>query len=96
MKFKDLKLAHKQIVVFGLILMIMAFVGAFSLKKISSLKTDIDAVSNDWLPRALAISELNDNTSDLRANQLQYVLTSDLTKRDELKKSIILLIDETT
>ena len=96
MKFKDLKLAHKQIVVFGLILMIMAFVGAFSLKKISSLKTDIDAVSNDWLPTALAISELNDNTSDLRANQLQYVLTSDLTKRDELKKSIILLIDETT
>jgi signal transduction histidine kinase len=95
MKFKDLKLAHKQIVVFGLILLIMAFVGAFSLKKISSLKTDIDAVSNNWLPKALAISELNDNTSDLRANQLQYVLTSDLTKREELKKNIILLIDET-
>ncbi|MCB0315009.1 MAG: MCP four helix bundle domain-containing protein, partial [Calditrichaeota bacterium] len=72
MKFRDLKLGTKQIIGFGCILLIMAGVNVFSIHKMTQLKIEIDEISRNWLPRALAISDINKNTADFRIKQLQY------------------------
>jgi len=81
MKFKNLNLRTKQIIGFGIILAIMAGDHMFSIRNMAALKSELDEVSKSWLPRAVAISDININTAKLRSNQLQHVFdTSDEVK----------------
>ncbi len=85
MKFKNLNLRTKQIIGFGIILAIMAGDHMFSIRNMGDLKSELDEVSKSWLPRAVAISDININTAKLRSNQLQHVFaTNDELKQDQL------------
>lgn len=85
MKFKNLSLRTKQIIGFGIILVIMAGDHTFSIRNMRVLQSEIDEVSKSWLPRAVAISDVNLNTAKLRSNQLQHVFaTNDEAKQDQL------------
>ncbi|OQX27573.1 MAG: hypothetical protein BWK80_04665 [Desulfobacteraceae bacterium IS3] len=75
MRFKNLKLATKQGLAFGFILVIMAGVTVFSLLKMSALKDEIDRVNTKRLPGVIAVSEINFNTSEYRINEMQHALT---------------------
>jgi|GEM_PF-559405 len=82
MKFKDLRLGVKQGIGFGTVLAIMAAVNVYSLNRMAVLKDEIDEVNNNWLPRVIAVSDINISTSDLRANQLQHAFaTADESKQ---------------
>ncbi len=94
MKFKDLKLGAKQAIGFGLILAFMAGANFFSIRKMAAIKAEIDEVTANRLPRALAISDLNLNTADLRINQLQHAFTTDAAAQQQRKKQMIQLIDQ--
>lgn len=94
MKFKDLKLGTKQSVGFGFILAIMAGVNIFSLNKMATLKDEIDEVTTNWLPRAIAISDINLNTSDLRLNQLQHAFATAEAKKQVQANIMITLTDK--
>ena len=83
MKFRDLKIGTKLTLGFALIVIIMGGANFYSINKLANLKSEIDEVSNNWLPRAIAISDINLNTSDLRRAQLQYALASDETVRKD-------------
>lgn len=93
MELRNLKLATKQTIGFGLILVIMAGVNIFSISRMAELKTEIDEVSTNWLPRVIAISEINLNTSDLRSNQLQHAYATDQAIKREQANKMITLID---
>ena len=93
MRFRDLKLRKKQIIGFGLILAIMAGLNFYSVQKLEDLKEEIDAVSNNWLPRALAIADIKLNTSYLRISQLQHAVADDPTLKQEQARIWISLID---
>ena len=85
MKFKNLNLRTKEIIGFGIILAIMAGDHMFSIRNMAALKSELDEVSKSWLPRAVAISDININTAKLRSNQLQHVFaTNDELKQDQL------------
>jgi signal transduction histidine kinase len=84
MKFRNLKLSTKQMIGFGFILIMMAAVNVFSVRKMASLKNEIDEVSTNWLPRALAISDINTNTSHLRTKQLQHAFAINEAEKQEL------------
>ena len=90
MKFKNLNLRTKQIIGFGIILVIMAGDHMFSIRNMGDLKSEIDEVSKSWLPRAVAISDININTAKLRSNQLQHVFATN----DELKQEQLLTMAE--
>ncbi len=75
MRFKNLKLATKQGLAFGFILIIMTGVTVFSLLKMSALKDEIDRVNTRRLPGVIAVSEINFNTSEYRINEMQHALT---------------------
>ncbi len=82
MKFRDLKIGTKQILGFSSILFIMIGVNIFSIIGMASLKSEIDDFDKNWLPRAIAISEINYNSANLRKEQLQYAYA----KKGDLKK----------
>jgi serine phosphatase RsbU (regulator of sigma subunit) len=89
MNFKNLKFASKQM----LILIIMAGVNIFSIQKMATLKSEIDEVSTSWLPRAIALSVLNLNTTNLRLNQLQHAFATDETQKQEQGEVLSALLD---
>ena len=93
MKLKDLKLGTKQMVGFAIILLIMAGSHAYSTRKMATLKAEIDEVTTNWLPRAIAISDINVNTAKLRIVQLQYVFATDETRKQK-QAIMISLLDE--
>lgn len=94
MRLRDLKIGAKQRIGFGIILVIMAAVNIYAIQRMLNIKTEIDEVSHNWLPRAVAISDLNLNTAELRIQQLQHVLASDETEKLQLAGRMIELIDE--
>ena len=82
MKFRNLRIKTKQILGFTAILIIFAGVNIFSIFGLNSLKSEIDDFEENWLPRTIAITEINTNSSNLRREQLQYAFAAN----EELKK----------
>lgn len=93
MKFRDLKLGIKQALGFGVILAIMAGVNIFAITKMGAIKAEIDEISGNRLPRAIAISDLNLNTATLRISQLQHAFTVETSAQQKQKNMMIALID---
>ena len=94
MNFKDFSLGTKQKVGFGIILTIMAIANVISIVRMASIKDEIDEVTNNWMPRAIAVSDLNLNTAKLRISQLEHAYTFDEIKMRSQEEDIINLIDE--
>ena len=81
MRYRDFRFGTKQLIGFGLILLIMSAMNLLSLREMETLKRELDEVSTNWLPRAIALADLNLNTSNLRANQLQHAIAPDSVSR---------------
>lgn len=94
MKFRDMKLGTKQMAGFSIILLFMAVVNILSYNKMATIKSEIDEVTTNWLPRAIAISEINLNTSNLRLNQLQHAFATDEAQKNQQVDIMIKLIDK--
>jgi len=94
MKFKNLKLGKKQLLGFGAILIIMAAANMFSIRNMRAIKSEIDEVTSNWLPRGIAISDINKNTTNLRLNQLQHAMATDEESKQLLSEVMIELIDK--
>lgn len=94
MKLNDIKLNTKQRIALGFILLFLATISMYSLRTIEKIKIDMDEVTGNWLPRALAIADLNLSTANLRMNQLQYALATDSVSKEKHKALMIDLLDE--
>lgn len=94
MKFRDLKLVVKQALSFGMILVIMAGANIFVIQKMAAIKREIEEVTANRLPRALAIADLNFNTAALRIQQLQNAFTADSVLQKQQKAAMIELINK--
>lgn len=94
MKFSDLKLGTKQKIGFGIILIIMAAANIISIIRMASIKEEVDDITTNWMPRAIAVSDLNLNTAYLRIEQLEHAYTFDELGMKLQEENIINLIDE--
>ncbi len=92
--FKDLKFGVKQGLSFGIILFILFGMNGVSLYNLGSLNKEIEEISNNWLERAVTISDLNLNVSQLRAFQLEHAYTFDNMKMRVLEEEMGLLLDQ--
>ncbi len=93
MRLKDIKIGVKQTIGFVCILILMAGANFSSFYQLFNLKKSIDDVTNSWLPRAIAISEININTTDLRQNQLQLIFADSEAERTAQADRIVELLD---
>ncbi|HJP29241.1 MAG TPA: ATP-binding protein [Candidatus Latescibacteria bacterium] len=94
MRVRDWRLRTKQLASFGLVLLMMSAVHFYTIHKMRAIRVELDEVSQNWLPRALAISDVNLSTSRLRINQLQHTLTTDESRRQTLTVTSVGLIDQ--
>ena len=93
MILRNWKLGTKQTAGFGLILLLMAGASLLALYRMGEVKSDLEKVTDDWLPRIIAVSEINQSTSDLRIQQLQHALATDSLAKLDLAAGIVSLID---
>jgi hypothetical protein len=77
MKFINLKIAAKQKVVFSIILLILIAAISYSIHVMRMFKDKVDEVTLNRLPRAIAVSNFNFSTAELRLNQLQVALAKE-------------------
>ncbi len=89
MKFRDFKLGTKLTFGFALIIIILGGANFYSINKLANLRSEIEEVSNNWLPRAIATSDINLNTSNLRRTQLQYALSTSESLRQKQSEKMI-------
>ncbi|MFC2085219.1 ATP-binding protein [Bacteroidota bacterium] len=94
MRYRDLSLRTKQKIGLGIILLFMACANIFTIYEMATIKEEIDEVTNNWLPRAIAISNLNLNTSKLRISQLEQAYTFDETEMNERINEMMTIIDD--
>lgn len=94
MTLRDWSLRTKQLASFGLVLLIMSAVHFYTIHNMRAIRVEVDEVAQNWLPRALAISDVSVSTSRLRINQLQQTLASDAEARHQLTATSIELIDQ--
>ena len=90
---RDLKLGRKQALGFGIVLALMAGANVFSMFKMTELRDAMDRVTGDALPSALAISAIDDATSDLRIAQLQHAASASDSTKQVLQTRMIELIE---
>ena len=94
MKFKDFNLDTKQKIGFGIILIIMATANIISITRMASIKKEVDEITTNWMPRVIAISDLNLNAAKLRIGQLEHAYTFDEVGMRLQEQDMINLIDE--
>jgi signal transduction histidine kinase len=93
MRLSDLQLKKKLAIAFTVVMLILVAVNVFTILRMSAIRDDVDNVTSDWLPSALAIAAINSNTSDLRIAQLQYLHASSDSVQTRLAEVMISLID---
>lgn len=93
MRLKDLRIGVKQTIGFVCILLLMAGANFSSFYQLFNLKQSIDDVTQSWLPRAITISGININTTDLRQSQLQLIFADSEAEREAQADRIVELID---
>ncbi|MBT4096648.1 MAG: HAMP domain-containing protein [Gemmatimonadetes bacterium] len=94
MRVRDWKLRTKQHVSFGLVMLVMAAVHFYTIHKMRAINDELEEVSSNWLPRALAISDVSLSCASLRTNQLKHALAPDADTRDQLTVVSINQIDQ--
>ncbi len=96
MSFRDFKLGAKQMIGFGVILVLMASAFLFSIYRMRAIKAEIDEVTKNRLPRVLAIAEINLNTLNLRINQLEYAAATDVQDKQAQIAAMIKFVERIT
>jgi len=94
MKFRNLRIKTKLILGFGSTLIILIGVNVFSINGLNTLKSEIDEFEQNWLPRTIAITEINTNSSNLRREQLQYAFAPNEKLKLEETELLIKYIDK--
>lgn len=94
MRFRDLNIRTKQLIAFGLVLVVLSSSSALIIHQMTKLKESFDEVATNWLPRSIAIAELSRGISNYRTLALQHALTSDSKARSALEMMIELQIDQ--
>jgi methyl-accepting chemotaxis protein len=82
-RIQDLRLSLKFGGAFALLLLLAAFMGMYSVGKLSAVNGITTEISKNRLPSVASISDMNTNTSDFRIAELQFILS--LTEQEGAK-----------
>jgi len=73
MSLRKLKVSTRAALGFGLIGLVVALLGIFALKQMTSIRDEAGEVSGQWLPSIIALGQLNEHTLRLRIHALRLV-----------------------
>jgi len=77
MSIRSLTIGKRSALGFGLIGLLVLFLGIFALKQMANMREESREVDENWLPSIMALSELNVTVMRIRANTLRLALAED-------------------
>lgn len=77
---------------FGLIGLVVVFLGLFALKQMTSIRDEASEVNSQWLPSIIALGQLNEHTLRLRIHVLR--LLADRTHGEDTRAAVHQFIDD--
>jgi methyl-accepting chemotaxis protein len=75
--FKNLKISGKILSVVLVIMLLMVFLGAFSILQLAKVNGSTEEIATNWLPSVHAVDSMDGTISDYRRQELQYILSTD-------------------
>ncbi len=94
---KDMKVAGKLGLGFGLILLFILGLGIMSLQRMSVVNDQSTILAQNWMPSIKLVEEINTSTSDLRLYEFEHVLTQtpqDMQKIENEMDSVLSTINK--
>ncbi|MDP3366434.1 MAG: methyl-accepting chemotaxis protein [Pseudomonas sp.] len=85
MSLRNLSIAPRAALGFGLVALLVLLLGAFSLFQMTEMRKQSEAVDQDWLPSVMALGEVSQDILRLRAVTLRLMLNRD---PDELQRNL--------
>ncbi|PKM26541.1 MAG: methyl-accepting chemotaxis protein [Gammaproteobacteria bacterium HGW-Gammaproteobacteria-13] len=92
MTLRNLNIAPRASLGFGLVALLVLILGGFSLLQMAEMNKQSEQVNENWLPSILSLGEMNQDVLRLRALTLRLMLNTDeamtrqnLTRAEELK-----------
>ena len=83
-----LKVAPRLVAAFGIVLALTAALGMFSVIQLDRVNGTSTELETNWLPSTRAAGEMNTDTSDFRAAELQHVLSVDDAERSRYETEL--------
>ena len=77
MSLRNLSIAPRAALGFGLVALLVILLGMFSLLQMSEMRKQSAAVDSNWLPSVMALGELSQDTQRLRALTLRMLVSQD-------------------
>ncbi len=90
MSLRNLSIAPRAALGFGLVALLVLLLGAFSLYQMTEMRKQSVAVDEDWLPSVVALGDVSQDILRLRAVTLRLMLNRE---PDELKRNLQLADD---
>lgn len=90
MSLRNLSIAPRAALGFGLVALLVLLLGVFSLFQMTEMRKQSEAVDQDWLPSVLALAELSQDVLRLRAVTLRLMLNRE---PEELQRNLRLADD---
>jgi len=94
LRFRNLSLLLKQLLGFAGLVVIMVSLNVFFINRIGELKEEVDRLTRTRLPTVVAITDINQTTTELRLTQLQLAASNDSTASTQLQLRAIELLDQ--
>ena len=77
MSIRNLNIAPRAGLGFGLLALMMFGLGAFALMQMSNMREQSDEVDNNWLPSVMAVGEINQDLLRVRALTMRLLINRD-------------------
>ena len=77
MSIRSLPIGKRSTLGFGLIGLLVLFLGLFALNQMANMRNESKEVDENWLPSIMALSELNVTVMRIRANTLRLALAEE-------------------
>ena len=77
MSIRSLTIGKRSTLGFGLIGLLVLFLGLFALNQMANMRNESKEVDENWLPSIMALSELNVTVLRIRANTLRLALAEE-------------------
>ncbi|WP_339082845.1 methyl-accepting chemotaxis protein [Pseudomonas sp. TMP9] len=77
MTLRNLNIAPRATLGFGLVALLVLLLGSFSLLQMAEMNTQADKVKSKWLPSIIGVGELSQDVLRLRAMTLRLMLNTD-------------------
>ncbi|PIA69683.1 methyl-accepting chemotaxis protein [Pseudomonas sediminis] len=90
MSLRNLSIAPRAALGFGLVALLVLLLGSFSLFQMTEMRKQSEAVDQDWLPSVMALGEVSQDILRLRAVTLRLMLNRE---PEELKRNLRLADD---